>query len=1561
MNKKTIIDAGVEKIRFHFFDSNNNLKEEINLSSNSNFEKVFDEENIFEKIKSSEVFITGKLAEIVKDILKMGKVVLPVAALWSQAIALTKKKENSKFKSLAIIDLSASGYLIVGIKKNGELKNDTLVVNPRCGAGSGVNLDRVLQKLNIKRSEVDSILSEYLGKEGEEKRKELSVRADRCGVFSSSATISDKNQGIPLSFALAVTLKSEVMKTCRKLKSKFDKVYLTGGVLSWQFTYDCAKDYLKELGIEEIEHDKKGDFFISGVQSLSRKIDPKKWSKPEQGLRKEKKLEELPSFSSLKKKFEEEKIYKRLPYEEVKKLSTEEFEKTPVGLGLDVGSTMAKLLAVNAVTEEIIFLNSYSNSGDTIETIKQIFRDLESQEVKELNVQYIGITGSARYQVQQTLTQLYPQIADQISVLVENYAHARGSIEFAKKHIENLKKEGVKNINEDFCTLVDIGGEDTKLSTIALEEEELFDNAMNVKCSAGTGSLMDTLTNLFDLEDISKTCRAAFNAPKAYSINATCAVFLMENARKLQTKGFAIDEILASANWAIVENMARTLWQQINLPKNAVVLLHGQTMLSEPLPLATTQRLQEFTGSKSFFLVPPHPGHRACIGLTKTLSKKAKNNNWESQKIVLKNLIDQEFEKKIIQCQGAACGDKDARCNRIFLSCSKGEKKFCFTLGGCTAINELLTKKTASKDSKDYYKEIWNFFNDHNPKSDDPRRIIIPRSFAVSEWAFFILKIFENLDLPVCVDNIQKEDIVNAQPLFRIDTCAPHIGAVGQYQRLAKEKHGMIVAPQLEFLPTEEGNESLGKTCTLNQGGVAVAKSLAETANKNAHFLLFKMNLRKLNAKKIANQLHPQLQKLFKHYKINPSVIDLEKAVKEALTSNQNLKKEAKKKVVEILENAIEKEKQVAIVVGREYLLNPGIFDSHVGRLLRDKDMVAIPSYVLDVKLNKDFEYVYWRNPNTILSIIKAVNDKNLHRILKDEKLSELFEKIENNPKNLLPIIQVSTFLCGPDSVTNPFVAELVKNRPFLLIQSDAVIKELAHLENRVNTYVKQLEQGLQEKLLGTKRENFEVKLLDNFVDNKNFDKKTDIFYLPTLWDNRTVSSVFRAAGFDCVDNYSDEVFDLERIVKKGRRFAGDMVCAPLSAVYGDILEAVEDFRKQKEAGNPLFQKKKRIFIFMHETSGPCRQGQYPEVHKLLAHQKFGDCENCQKCSGKKTETKSNNVLKFLVANQDAKFDFGVEEWVFFRAFQGLVLQGVLQQLLFTGGESCKNIDEYKKFTTEYRKLKKEIFDLFENKLKPTKKQEKIAKNHGRIPMVGWAIKYFCYKIYDRSIQKKLANFSKKWIKEDEDRKKIKIHMDGEVYMRVAQGEDIFHSLLSSLGFQRFNLTSSPVWAYIDYVINENKLDAIEKIKSHKWDLRKNIKELKNLISFLTIEFVLRKVIARPLYKNAKVEMPEPMSLVLKKTKGFIPTSRPTGELRPYAGEAILKTEEDYDLFLNVAPEGCMVASMGEALTPKLAEITKNHHGRIQNLFSSEGDVDEELLSLSLLKTLGPIGFYERQ
>ncbi|MCK5416773.1 hypothetical protein KAI92_05095 [Candidatus Parcubacteria bacterium] len=1548
---KVIIDAGVVNINIQFYNTKNKKINNILIANNDNLRILFKKQNIFKKIKNHEVYITGKLAEIVKKILNAGNIILSSAALWSAGIELINKKSNKEFNEIAIIDLSASGYLLIGINKDGKLKKDTLIINSRCGAGSGVNLDRILQKLAIDRNEVDKILFEYIGNENKEKREKINIRADRCGVFSSSATISDKNQGIPLSFALATTLKSEVVKTCIKLPNDFKKVYLTGRVFSWQFARDCARDILKNKGVEIVEYDENNSFPIIGVLCLTNKINYNNFNIGEEKLKTEEKLSCFPSFQTIKKEYEEKNIYQRLENKKVLKLEPKEFEQTLVYLGLDVGSTMAKL-SISNEKQEIIFLNSYSNSGDTIDTIKSIFRDLQKQEIFELNILDIGITGSARYQVEQALTQIFPQLKNRVSVLVENYAHARGSINYAREHIKNLKSKGIKNINDKFCILVDIGGEDTKLSTITLEKAELFDNAMNIKCSAGTGSLMDTLTSLFGMKDISEACSLAFNAKKSYSINATCAVFLMENARKLQAQGYPKDEILASANWAIVENMARSLWSQIDLPKNAITLLHGQTMLSDPLPLAVCSRLQEFTGSTNYCLVPPSPGHRACMGLISSLAKKSIE---KPVKIVLQNLIEKKFTKQIIVCKGIACGDSNARCNRTFLSATGNDnKKFNFTLGGCTAINELFSQKGKVKEKTlDSYQEIWNFIDSHHSKTNDKNRLIIPRSFAVSEWAYFISRIFENLGIKTHVDNIQKQDLINAQPLFNIDTCAPHIGAVGQYQRLANEAHGIILAPQIDFLPTN--NKSKGKTCTLNQGGIATAKNLAELKNKKANFHLFNLNLTKLKSEDIANGIFNQLQSVFTYYKIQPSLNSLKIAIDKALEQNKKLKNEASELGAKFAETALKEGKKIALVIGREYILNPGIYDSHAGRLLRDKGMIVLPSYIFDIELDDEFKNIYWKNPHFITSLVKYSIKKTLYKKIKNKRLSEVFEKIEKKLKIQLPIVQVSTFRCGPDSVTTHLIAEMTKKRPFLLIQSDAIIKELAHLENRVNTYTKQLEQNLHSKLLGENEYDFKVEILNNFINQKELDKKKDVIYFPTLSDNRTITSVIRSAGFTCLDNYKDESYNLSKLIKKGRKYAGDTVCAPLAAVYADSLLALEDFKKRKINNDPLVKNKNRVLIFNNTGSGPCRQGQYADTHKLFAYQKFSNCKSCKNKDG-------DNLLQFLIADEKKGYDFGIEKWTLIHGFKGAILQGVLHQLKFKLGANCKNIDEYNNFISDFKKLKQKIFHIQEN-IVPKKSCINIIKKVKNIPIINLIFIYFGYKLNNRDVEKSLAEFALKWksLENSKNENNIKIHIDGEVYMRVSQSEEIFRNLLSILGFNKINLEYSPLWSYFEYVIQERILSAENEINKENNFLKKFVKiKLKlKILNFKFAHFFIRNILAKPLYNSANISMPTLMSSILKSAKNILPTLKPRGELAPYTGEAIHKLETGTDLFLNIAPEGCMVSSMGEVLTPKILEFTKNK-GKIQNLFSQDGEINEEILTTALLKILGPEKFYRK-
>ena len=124
---------------------------------------------------------------------------------------------------------------------------------------------------------------------------------------------------------------------------------------------------------------------------------------------------------------------------------------------------------------------------------------------------------------------------------------------------------------------------------------------------------------------------------------------------------------------------------------------------------------------------------------------------------------------------------------------------------------------------------------------------------------------------------------------------------------------------------------------------------------------------------------------------------------------------------------------------------------------------------------------------------------------------------------------------------------------------------------------------------------------------------------------------------------------------------------------------------------------------------------------------------------------------------------------------------------------------------------------------------------------------------------------------------------------------------------------------------------------------------------------MLRHLLAAPLYKAAKLQMPPASIEMIKASKALLPTLRPLGELAPYVGEALIELNRELDLFLNVGPNGCMVSSMGEVLTPSIMQAEGIKSGRIQNLFSADGDVNQELLTMAVLKAMGPERYYQIQ
>lgn len=160
-------------------------------------------------------------------------------------------------------------------------------------------------------------------------------------------------------------------------------------------------------------------------------------------------------------------------------------------IGIDIGSTASKVVVLGDTHLEFVLPTGW-NSKETSQLIKEKLLkeniDVSSNEVKVI------ATGYGRISV---------DYADKI--ITEITCHGRGGKELAQ---------------ED-CTIIDIGGQDTKI--ITLQKGIVVDFLMNDKCSAGTGKFIEVMANRLGvtIEELFKLATEG----NALPISSICTVF----------------------------------------------------------------------------------------------------------------------------------------------------------------------------------------------------------------------------------------------------------------------------------------------------------------------------------------------------------------------------------------------------------------------------------------------------------------------------------------------------------------------------------------------------------------------------------------------------------------------------------------------------------------------------------------------------------------------------------------------------------------------------------------------------------------------------------------------------------------------------------------------------------------------------------------------------------------------------------------------------------------------------------------------------------------------------
>lgn len=228
-------------------------------------------------------------------------------------------------------------------------------------------------------------------------------------------------------------------------------------------------------------------------------------------------------------------------------------------VGIDIGSTAAKI-AVTGDKELLFTLPTGWSSKETANIIK--YRLLE----ENIDV-----------------------LSDDTVVSATGYG--RTSVEYANYNVTEISCHGMGVATEASknCTIIDVGGQDTKV--ICLREGKVSDFIMNDKCASGTGKFVEIMANRLAL-----TIDELFEAAKkgtVLPISSTCTVFAETEVINYIGVGKDRNDIAAGVADSVASKVA--LMYRNNLKSDKIVLTGGLSSINYFAEILSQKIGQEIT------------------------------------------------------------------------------------------------------------------------------------------------------------------------------------------------------------------------------------------------------------------------------------------------------------------------------------------------------------------------------------------------------------------------------------------------------------------------------------------------------------------------------------------------------------------------------------------------------------------------------------------------------------------------------------------------------------------------------------------------------------------------------------------------------------------------------------------------------------------------------------------------------------------------------------------------------------------------------------------------------
>jgi predicted CoA-substrate-specific enzyme activase len=772
-----------------------------------------------------------------------------------------------------------------------------------------------------------------------------------------------------------------------------------------------------------------------------------------------------------------------------------------VVLGLDIGSTGSKGVALDPITEEIAWEGYRSTGGDPVGAAQALVREFGSGPAGGRPVVAFGVTGSGREIVGSLLATCYGTEA--VFVLNEIAAHARGAHQYDPR----------------VDTIFEIGGQDAKY--IRLDQGRVTDAAMNEACSAGTGSFIEEQGRRFKgIRDVVDLGREALAAQGGVSLGQHCSVFMAEIIDEAVGAGVDSRTIIAGIYDSIIQNYLNRVKGSRSV--GDVIFCQGMPFAADALAAAVAGQ----TGGE--VIIPPNPGTVGALGIA-LLAVEGQGHDTKVRRD-LSRFLEAALEcKDTFVCKSSrGCGGSGNRCRIDRLRTVVGQHRHTFTWGGGCSLWDKGTGKAKLPDlAPDPFRQREALARELTAPCLVRRNrptIGLTDEFALKSAFPFFATFLHELGFDLVVENdAGRSSLKRGIEEANVPFCAPMQLFRGVASRLADRRPDYLFLPMFRSTPRNR-DETHAAVCPMVQAapdllrrdlgpdrGARIISPIVDFGEEGFDSKVFSRSCRRLAASLTAGKANWRT------------------AFAKARDIQQRFESACVGLGADALRFAMQHDLVPLVVLGRPYTIYNDVLNSNVPAILREQGGMAVPVDCYPVGPDTPaYPGVFWGHGQRNLRAAKQIRDT-----------------------DGIYSIWCSNYSCGPDSFNLHFYSYLMEGKPYAVIETDGHSGD-AGTKTRVEAFLHCVRQDLE---LGIERERSSRDLTGGTSSLPSIRESGERLLLPAM--GRSVGAFAACLRGNGVETEVMRPPDAEA-VRLGRRYTSGKECLPMCVTLGSLLQRLE-------------------------------------------------------------------------------------------------------------------------------------------------------------------------------------------------------------------------------------------------------------------------------------------------------------------------------------------------------------------------------------------------------------------